>query len=32
MAVADELQDFVKDGLARGLSRAEIEKALLQAG
>ncbi|MDA2923312.1 DUF5671 domain-containing protein [Acidobacteria bacterium AH-259-L09] len=32
MAVADELQDFVKDGLARGLSRAEIENVLLQAG
>ncbi len=32
MAIADELPGFVKDGLARGLSRAEIEKVLLAAG
>lgn len=32
MAIADELQGFVKDGLARGLSRAEIENVLLAAG
>lgn len=32
MAIADELQGFVKDGLARGLPRGEIEKVLLAAG
>ena len=32
MAIADELQGFVGDGLARGLSRAEIERVLLEAG
>ena len=32
MAISDELQGFVKDGLARGLSRAEIEDVLLRAG
>ncbi|MFQ5737885.1 MAG: DUF5671 domain-containing protein [Acidobacteriota bacterium] len=32
MAIAEELQGFVEDGLARGLSRAEIENVLLQAG
>ena len=32
MAIADELQGFVGDGLTRGLSRAEIERVLLEAG
>lgn len=32
MAVAEELQGFVKDSLSRGLSRAEIKHVLLQAG
>lgn len=32
MAISDELQGFVKDGLARGVSRAEIEDVLLRAG
>ena len=32
MAIAHELQDFVGDGLARGLSRAEIQRVLLEAG
>lgn len=32
MAINEELLDFVKDALARGLSRADIENALLQAG
>lgn len=32
MAINEELLNFVKDALARGLSRAEIEDALLQAG
>ena len=32
MAIAEELQGFVKDGLARGLSRAEIERVLREAG
>jgi hypothetical protein len=32
MAINEELLSFVKDALARGLSRADIENALLQAG
>ena len=32
MAINEELLNFVRDALARGLSRAEIEDALLQAG
>lgn len=32
MAINEELLSFVKDALGRGLSRAEIESALLQAG
>lgn len=32
MAIAEELQGFVKDGLTRGLSRAEIERVLREAG
>ena len=32
MAIAAELQGFVRDGLARGLPRAEVENVLLQAG
>lgn len=32
MAINEELLSFVGDALARGLSRAEIEDALLQAG
>ncbi len=32
MAIAEELQGFVKDSLARGLSRAEIERVLREAG
>ncbi len=32
MAIADELQGFVGNGLARGLSRAEIERVLREAG
>ena len=32
MAIAGELHGFVGDGLARGLSRAEIERVLLEAG
>ncbi|MFQ5742209.1 MAG: DUF5671 domain-containing protein [Acidobacteriota bacterium] len=32
MAISEEIQGFVKDGLARGLSRAEIEDVLLRAG
>ena len=32
MAIADELQGFIGDGLTRGLSRAEIERVLLEAG
>lgn len=32
MASIEELHGFVKDGLARGLSRAEIEDVLLRAG
>ena len=32
MAINEELLNFVKDALARGLSREEIEDALLQAG
>jgi len=32
MAINEELLGFVKDALARGLSRADIENALLQAG
>jgi hypothetical protein len=32
MASIEELRGFVKDGLARGLSRAEIEDVLLRAG
>jgi hypothetical protein len=32
MAVSDELVDFVRDALARGLSRAQIEEALGRAG
>ena len=32
MAINEELLSFVRDALARGLSRAQIEGALLQAG
>lgn len=32
MAVSDELTSFVRDALARGLSRRQIEEALKQAG
>ena len=32
MAVSQELIDFVKDGLHRGIPRAELERALLAAG
>ena len=32
MAITEELQGFVKDSLARGLSRAQIEDALVAAG
>ena len=32
MAINEELLSFVRDALARGLSRAEIQDALLQAG
>ena len=32
MAIAEELQDFVKDSLARGLPRAEVERVLREAG
>jgi len=32
MAVGDELVGFVRDALARGLSRGEVENALTQAG
>jgi len=32
MAINDELLSFVKDALTRGLSRAEIEDVLLEAG
>ena len=32
MAINEELLNFVRDALARGLSRAEIEGALLKAG
>jgi len=32
MAVADELARFVRESLARGLARADIEAALLRAG
>jgi hypothetical protein len=32
MAVSDELIGFVRDALARGLSRAQVEEALKQAG
>ena len=32
MAISDELTAFVKDALARGLSRAQIEDVLLRAG
>gem|GEM_PF-5856412 len=32
VAIAAELQAFVKDGLMRGASRAEIERVLGEAG
>ena len=32
MAINEELQGFVKDGLARGVSRAEINDVLVRAG
>ena len=32
MAVSQELIDFVKDGLQRGIPRAQLEQALLGAG
>ncbi len=32
MAINDELQGFVRDGLARGLSRAQIDEVLVRAG
>lgn len=32
MAATDELHDFVKEALARGKSRAEVEGAIVQAG
>jgi len=32
MAGSDELIDFVRDALGRGLSRAQVEEALRQAG
>jgi hypothetical protein len=32
MAIAEELQSFVKDSLSRGLPRAEIERVLQHAG
>jgi hypothetical protein len=32
MAASDELLDFVRDALARGLSRAQVEDALRKAG
>ena len=32
MATDDQLSDFVRDSLARGLPRPQIEQALLQAG
>lgn len=32
MAVSDELLGFVKEGLGRGLSRAQVEDVLLRAG
>ncbi len=32
MAISEELQGFVKDGLARGLSRTEIDDVLIRAG
>jgi hypothetical protein len=32
MATTDELHDFVKDALARGVSRAEVEGVLVRAG
>ncbi|MEQ1731052.1 MAG: hypothetical protein ABL982_22005, partial [Vicinamibacterales bacterium] len=32
MATTDDLHDFIRDALTRGLSRVHVESALLQAG